>query len=94
MSTSMKRLAVSSLARRTQLATTGEGMETPNMTSNSVALEGFLAEHGRCWRISREDLETWQDSSTVLLTCPGYGAFLGTPEDALGGRRHGAPFDG
>jgi len=45
----------------------------PQTTNASLgeALEGFLGEHGRCCRVSGEDLETWEEGSTILLTCPG-----------------------
>lgn len=35
------------------------------------ALEGFLSEHGRCWRISGEDLALVEDRTVLWLTCPG-----------------------
>jgi len=37
----------------------------------SSAIEGFLSEHGRCWRLSGEDLEMLEDQAALWLTCPG-----------------------
>lgn len=34
-------------------------------------LEGFLGEHGRCWRVSGEDLRLIEDRTVLWLTCPG-----------------------
>ena len=39
-------------------------------------VDAFLTEHGRCWRTSGEDLETWQDGPLVCVGCPGCGALL------------------
>jgi len=39
--------------------------QTTDGTSLGEALAGFLGEHGRCWRISGEDLETWEEGSCM-----------------------------
>jgi hypothetical protein len=41
------------------------------------ALEGFLGEHRRCWRISGEDLTLIEDRTVLWLTCPGCEAAMG-----------------
>jgi hypothetical protein len=43
------------------------------------ALEGFLGEHGRCWRVSGEDLDIKEDGLFLQLACPGCEASLTVP---------------
>ena len=55
----------------------------PQTTNASLgeALEGFLGEHGRCWRVSGEDLALTEDRRIVWLTCPGCEAAMGLGEE-------------
>jgi len=45
--------------------------QTKDGASLGEALEGFLGEHSRCWRVSGEDLTLIEDRTVLWLTCPG-----------------------
>jgi len=53
------------------------------MTENNDAgasLAAFLAEHGRCWKLSGADLKTWEADLVVGVRCPGCDALLTMPK--------------
>jgi len=42
----------------------------------ALALDAFLGEHRRCWRVSGEDLTLIEDRTVLWSTCPGCEAVM------------------
>jgi hypothetical protein len=40
----------------------------------ALALDAFLAEHARCWKLTGQDMQTHEDDAVVRVLCPGCGA--------------------
>jgi hypothetical protein len=45
-----------------------------NLDAAAVSLEGFVTEHGNCWRVSGLDMQNYEDDAMVRVLCPGRGA--------------------